>query len=42
MTYEDMMNKYSDGTMTTPQYNTTEWNDLEDAWGKPQDEVKSK
>ena len=27
-----MRNKYSDGTMPTPQYNNTEWNDLEDAW----------
>ena len=32
MTYEDMMNKYSDGSMTTSQWNTTEQNDLEDAW----------
>ena len=34
MTIEDIVNKYDDGigTQTTPRYNTTEWNNLEDAW----------
>ena len=42
MSNGDMANKYSDGSMAAPPYNTTKQNILEDACGKPQDEVKNK